>query len=92
MDCIRTSSTWHSRNANRTDFAPRPSVPPQPKFIPAFIKTMDEEGVDIVTGTRYKPGGGVFGWDLRRKLTSRVANYLADLMLSPQVSVTPVRP
>ena len=47
---------------------------------------MDEEGVDIVTGTRYKPGGGVFGWDLRRKLTSRVANYLADLMLSPQVS------
>jgi dolichol-phosphate mannosyltransferase len=53
---------------------------------------MDEEGVDIVTGTRYKPGGGVFGWDLRRKLTSRVANYLADLMLSPQVSVTPVRP
>ena len=26
------------------------------------------------------------GWDLRRKLTSRVANYLADLLLDPGVS------
>jgi dolichol-phosphate mannosyltransferase len=31
-------------------------------------------------------GGGVDGWDLRRKLTSRVANYLADVLLDPGVS------
>ncbi len=41
---------------------------------------------DIVTGTRYISGGGVFGWDLKRKLTSRVANYIASVMLSPGVS------
>ncbi|KAK0456771.1 glycosyltransferase family 2 protein [Armillaria borealis] len=52
--------------------------------------------LDIVTGTRYrsmskpyladaKPGG-VHGWDLRRKLVSRGANFLADTVLSPGVS------
>jgi dolichol-phosphate mannosyltransferase len=49
-----------------------------------------------VTGTRYrsistphlsdaKPGG-VHGWDLKRKLVSRGANFLADTVLSPGVS------
>ena len=41
---------------------------------------------DIVTGTRYGPGGCVHGWDLRRKLTSRVANYLADVLLNPRIT------
>jgi len=52
--------------------------------------------LDIVTGTRYrstsapyqadgKPGG-VHGWDLKRKLVSRGANFLADTVLSPGVS------
>ena len=31
-------------------------------------------------------GGGVHGWDLRRKLTSRVANFIANALLSPGVS------
>eukprot|EP00325_Prymnesiales_sp_UTEX-LB-985_P020364 CAMPEP_0174728600 /NCGR_PEP_ID=MMETSP1094-20130205/52031_1 /TAXON_ID=156173 /ORGANISM="Chrysochromulina brevifilum, Strain UTEX LB 985" /LENGTH=236 /DNA_ID=CAMNT_0015930559 /DNA_START=163 /DNA_END=870 /DNA_ORIENTATION=+ len=57
-----------------------------PKFIPAFIKEQLASGADIVSGTRYRPGGGVFGWDLRRKLTSRVANYLAQVALRPGVS------
>jgi dolichol-phosphate mannosyltransferase len=43
-------------------------------------------GSDVVTGTRYVNGGGVHGWDLFRKLTSRVANYLAAVLLSPGVS------
>jgi dolichol-phosphate mannosyltransferase len=52
--------------------------------------------LDIVTGTRYrlksspilreaKPGG-VHGWDLKRKLVSRGANFLAATVLSPGVS------
>ncbi|RKO82934.1 nucleotide-diphospho-sugar transferase [Blyttiomyces helicus] len=57
-----------------------------PKFIPEFIRLQKAHNLDVVTGTRYKSGGGVHGWDLRRKLTSRVANYLADLMLDPGVS------
>lgn len=31
-------------------------------------------------------GGGVYGWDLRRKLTSRVANFMAASMLNPKAS------
>lgn len=55
--------------------------------------------LDIVTGTRYRststppmPGGlpvvpgGVHGWDLKRKLVSRGANFLADTVLNPGVS------
>lgn len=45
-----------------------------------------ETNADIVTGTRYVKGGGVHGWDLRRKLTSRGANVLAHTLLWPRVS------
>lgn len=42
--------------------------------------------LDIVTGTRYISGGGVYGWDLKRKVISRGANLLAKLVLWPGVS------
>lgn len=51
-----------------------------------MLKRQLETGCDVVTGTRYRLGGGVLGWDLRRKLTSRVANFLAKLVLSPGAS------
>jgi len=57
-----------------------------PKFIPKMITLQKETSCDIVTGTRYVKGGGVYGWDLRRKLTSRVANYIADISLDLGVS------
>ncbi|KAJ1983315.1 dolichol-P-mannose synthesis [Dimargaris cristalligena] len=57
-----------------------------PKFIPEFIATQKQGDCDIATGTRYQGNGGVYGWDLRRKLTSRGANVLADVLLSPGVS------
>jgi dolichol-phosphate mannosyltransferase len=57
----------------------------QPKYIPAFIKKQAETDADIVTGTRYAQGGGVAGWDFRRKLTSRGANFLAATLLQPGV-------
>ena len=41
-----------------------------------------------VTGTRYRPGGGVFGWSFKRKLTSRGANLLAQTLLQPGVSLS----
>lgn len=31
-------------------------------------------------------GAQVHGWDLRRKLTSRVANYIASVLLNPNAS------
>ncbi|KAG6850174.1 dolichol-P-mannose synthesis [Arthromyces matolae] len=67
-----------------------------PKFIPQFIRLQEAHNLDIVTGTRYRATstpyleearpGGVHGWDLRRKLTSRGANFLAATVLNPGVS------
>lgn len=50
------------------------------------LRKQTQGNFDVVTGTRYAHGGSVFGWDLRRKLTSRVANYIANILLSPGVS------
>jgi dolichol-phosphate mannosyltransferase len=51
-----------------------------------FARKQKEGDCDVVTGTRYVTGGGVYGWDLKRKLTSRVANYIAHILLNPGVS------
>ncbi|KAI7098649.1 Dolichol-phosphate mannosyltransferase subunit, partial [Hortaea werneckii] len=57
-----------------------------PKFLPQMIAKQKEADYDIVTGTRYAPGGGVYGWDLKRKLVSRGANLIADTVLRPGVT------
>ncbi|SPO03985.1 probable dolichyl-phosphate beta-D-mannosyltransferase [Cephalotrichum gorgonifer] len=57
-----------------------------PKFIPQMVKRQKEADYDIVTGTRYAGDGGVYGWDLKRKLVSRGANLFADTVLRPGVS------
>ncbi|KAI9851024.1 MAG: dolichol-P-mannose synthesis [Thelocarpon superellum] len=62
-----------------------------PKFIAEMIRVQKggpaPKGYDIVTGTRYGgQGGGVYGWDLKRKLVSRGANLFADTVLRPGVS------
>ncbi|XP_072315742.1 dolichol-phosphate mannosyltransferase subunit 1 isoform X1 [Eucyclogobius newberryi] len=57
-----------------------------PKFIPEFIRTQRDGDLDVVSGTRYKGNGGVYGWDLRRKLISRGANFLTQVLLRPGAS------
>ncbi|TFK76610.1 dolichol-phosphate mannosyltransferase [Pluteus cervinus] len=67
-----------------------------PKFIPQFIRLQQSNNLDIVTGTRYRSTstpylaearpGGVHGWDVRRKVISRGANFLASTVLGPGVS------
>lgn len=42
-----------------------------------------------MSGTRYASGGGVFGWDFRRKLISCGANILAVTLLQPKVCCWP---
>lgn len=39
-----------------------------PRHIGEFIALQQQYNYDIVTGTRYCKGGGVYGWDLMRKL------------------------
>jgi len=58
-----------------------------PKFIPEMIRVQATKDYDIVTGTRYSgEDGGVYGWDLKRKLVSKGANIFADTMLRPGLS------
>lgn len=58
----------------------------QPKFIPEMIKLQLTKDYDIVSGTRYIGDGGVFGWDFKRKLISRGANFLSQILLRPGAS------
>ncbi|XP_069809706.1 dolichol-phosphate mannosyltransferase subunit 1 [Dendropsophus ebraccatus] len=57
-----------------------------PKFIPEFISKQKEGNYDVVSGTRYAGNGGVYGWDLKRKLISRGANFLSQVLLRPGAS------
>ncbi|XP_033626354.1 dolichol-phosphate mannosyltransferase subunit 1 isoform X1 [Asterias rubens] len=57
-----------------------------PKFIPEFIKKQQDGDLDIVSGTRYAGTGGVYGWDFKRKLISRGANFLTQILLRPGAS------
>lgn len=55
-----------------------------------MIRRQAEGSYDVVSGTRYAPGGGVAGWDFRRKLTSRGANVLASTLLALRVPPAPI--
>uniref|UniRef100_A0A3P9N976 Dolichol-phosphate mannosyltransferase subunit 1 n=1 Tax=Poecilia reticulata TaxID=8081 RepID=A0A3P9N976_POERE len=56
-------------------------------FIFFFLSRKQKEGdYDLVSGTRYLGSGGVYGWDLRRKLISRGANFLTQVLLRPGAS------
>lgn len=57
-----------------------------PQHIPEFIKLQQSNNYDVVSGTRYMGDGGVHGWDFKRKLVSRGANFLTQLLLRPAVS------
>ncbi|KAH1014481.1 dolichol-phosphate mannosyltransferase subunit 1 isoform X2 [Dendroctonus ponderosae] len=57
-----------------------------PKFIKEMIEKQKSNDYDVVTGTRYVGTGGVYGWDFRRKLISRGANLLTQILLRPAVS------
>jgi len=46
-----------------------------PRYIPAMISKL-KEGYEVVTASRYAPGGGQIGVDLYRRIISRVANLL----------------
>lgn len=59
-----------------------------PNCIIKMVETMiaSQGQLDIVTGSRYIDGGGVYGWNLTRRCVSRGANFLADWLLDPKVS------
>ena len=48
-----------------------------PKVIPEFLEPLQSGKADLAIGSRYVTGGGIVGWNLLRKLTSRGAILLA---------------
>ncbi len=52
-----------------------------------MIQLQKSGNLDVVSGTRYSGRtAGVFGWDLKRKVISRGANLLTQIMLRPNAS------
>jgi dolichol-phosphate mannosyltransferase len=45
-----------------------------PKYLPAMFAEI-EHGADLVIGSRYRRGGGVENWPMRRKMLSAFANH-----------------
>ena len=55
-----------------------------PSYIPRFIEKAKH--ADVVVGSRYIEGGNIVGWGLYRKLVSRVANFLASIVVGADVN------
>jgi len=55
-----------------------------PIYMPRFIEKA--EHADVVIGSRYTEGGGIIGWGLYRKLMSKVANFLAGIVVGADVN------
>jgi dolichol-phosphate mannosyltransferase len=55
-----------------------------PKDVPRAISTA-KEGKGLAIGSRYCKGGGVVKWSIFRRLTSRVANILAFLLVRARI-------
>jgi len=51
-----------------------------PRFLPA-VRAKAEEGIDVVIGSRYVPGGKIEGWTLTRRLMSKGINLYARWLL-----------
>lgn len=54
-----------------------------PEKIPEMLQALNEPGVEIVLGSRYVPGGSMDEiWPLSRKIASRLAAWVAKVLLS----------
>jgi dolichol-phosphate mannosyltransferase len=51
-----------------------------PETVPALVKAIDE-GADLAVGSRYVSGGAVKDWPLRRRMVSRVACLMGNVLV-----------
>jgi dolichol-phosphate mannosyltransferase len=51
-----------------------------PKFLPEMLRIAEEEGVDLVLGSRYLAGANVVHWPIRRLILSYGANLYARIV------------
>lgn len=51
-----------------------------PELVPALVRAIDT-GADLAVGSRYVAGGGTEDWPLRRRIVSRVACLMGNLLV-----------
>jgi dolichol-phosphate mannosyltransferase len=51
-----------------------------PEVVPALVNAV-EHGADLAVGSRYVSGGGVMDWPLQRRVVSRVACLMGNLLV-----------
>lgn len=56
-----------------------------PRYLPELVGLAERDGLDVVIGSRYVPGGGTRNWGLARVVLSRGANATARLLLGLKV-------
>jgi len=52
---------------------------------PSFIPDMLSKQADLIIGSRYIEGGKIIGWNKRRKITSKTANFLVNTLLGLKI-------
>jgi dolichol-phosphate mannosyltransferase len=57
----------------------------EPEALPSLVAPL-AEGIDLVVGSRYIPGGSIPNWRLHRRLLSQGGNIYASLMLGLHVT------
>ena len=56
-----------------------------PAVLPVLIARLEEDGADLVIGSRYVPGGSIPNWPWFRRALSRVGNFYAGAVLGTSV-------
>lgn len=80
-ETARDGFEYIAENAGPEDIAIRMDCDDthDPKYIPAMIARI-QEGYEVVTTSRYFPGGGQIGVNLYRRTISRIANLLLKMI------------
>lgn len=52
-----------------------------PEIVPALVKAIDEGGADLAVGSRYITGGATMDWPLRRRVVSRLACLMGNVLV-----------
>jgi dolichol-phosphate mannosyltransferase len=52
-----------------------------PKDVPRLLNELQQDGVDLVIGSRYARGGKIVNWSLARRILSKGGNWYARLLL-----------
>jgi dolichol-phosphate mannosyltransferase len=59
-----------------------------PQDIPRLLSAAEGGSAGLIQGSRYMRGGGIIGWNFRRKLQSRVANLICRMLFGLPHEVT----